>query len=317
MRTRQKIFCSLAILSLVLFMFVMQHQPATQENEGLKEHKQLQQEVLAHDQQLLVLVMTGPDNFDRRQAARETWLRDGDVVHRFVIGTRDLEEQKFKVLLDEHLKYQDLMLLDELVDKYENLTMKLGMMLTQATKQYVHFTHLLKVDDDSFARLAPIQVELASRDPTHMLYWGYFYGRGRIKTQGPWHEPNWKLCDLYLPYARGGGYVLSRALVNYVAANWHLFERFLSEDVSLGTWVAPLRVERWHDIRFDTEYKTRGCSNTYLVSHKQSIEDIRAKQKSLDETGKLCVQEFTNFYGYEYDWSFPPSKCCIRHPNIP
>ena len=31
-----------------------------------------------------------------------------------------------------------------------------------------------------------------------------------------WHEPNYFLCSHYVPYAHGGGYVITRDLVEYV-----------------------------------------------------------------------------------------------------
>jgi hypothetical protein len=63
------------------------------------------------------------------------------------------------------------------------------------------------------------------------------------------------LCDLYLPYATGGGYLLGTQLVTYLAENAQLVDRFFNEDVSVGAWLAPLNVTRVHDTRFDTEWK--------------------------------------------------------------
>lgn len=36
---------------------------------------------------------------------------------------------------------------------------------------------------------------------------------------GKWQEKDWFLCDNYLPYALGGGYVISRSIVDYVGRN--------------------------------------------------------------------------------------------------
>lgn len=65
------------------------------------------------------------------------------------------------------------------------------------------------------------------------------------------------LCDTYLPYALGGGYVLGRPLVAHVVAAAPLLAAYTSEDVSVGAWLAPLNVTRRHDVRFDTEWKVR------------------------------------------------------------
>jgi hypothetical protein len=43
------------------------------------------------------------------------------------------------------------------------------------------------------------------------------------------HLQKWYLCDKYLPYALGGGYILGNDLVAYVAANANRLERYNSE----------------------------------------------------------------------------------------
>nr|CAJ84710.1 beta-1,3-galactosyltransferase 6 [Ciona savignyi] len=270
---------------------------------------------------LLILIMTGPKNSDRRQAMRETWLQNTneDVKHYFVIGTNGLTSEIHNELSNEQKLYQDLLLFGQFEDGYAKLTEKLGLMLEWA-HEIMKFKFMLKVDDDTFVRLDRILDDLKNdvdKYQPQYLYWGYFYGRSHVKQSGPWKEVNWKLCDYYLPYARGGGYVLSYNIVQYIAKNWRLFEQYLSEDVTLGAWVAPLKLTRLHDIRFDTEYKTRGCKNSFIVCHKQSIRDMKEKHRSLKETGNLCEKETNIFYGYNYNWSVPPSKCCLRSQSIP
>ena len=39
------------------------------------------------------------------------------------------------------------------------------------------------------------------------------------------------------------------------------------------------RVQREHDLRLDIEYKSRVCSNKYLGTHKQSLEDMLETQQ--------------------------------------
>lgn len=51
------------------------------------------------------------------------------------------------------------------------------------------------------------------------LYWGYFHGNAKIKTSGKWKESDWIVCDRYVPYALGGGYILSKSLITYIAKN--------------------------------------------------------------------------------------------------
>lgn len=185
--------------------------------------------------------------------------------------------------------------------------------------EHVAFDFVLKADDDTFARLDLIVAELRARDParSRRLYWGFFSGRGRVKAGGRWREAAWQLCDFYLPYALGGGYVLSADLVRFLRLSRAYLRTWHSEDVSLGAWLAPVDVQREHDPRFDTEYKSRGCSNQYLVTHKQSPEDMLEKHRTLARHGRLCDREVQLRLSYIYDWSVPPSQCCQRKEGIP
>ena len=273
---------------------------------------------------LVILVMTGPKNKDRRNTMRNTWLSQskevkmGDVQHYFVIGTKNLPASTLVSLKEEQFMHHDLLLLTDFEDAYEKLTQKLALMF-EWLDQNLKYNYVFKVDDDTFALLDPIIKELNRFDKKKQsnLYWGYFYGRGRIKRKGPWKETNWKLCDYYLPYARGGGYILSSQLVNFVAKNWKEFQMYHSEDVSLGAWLSPLKLNRFHDARFDTEYKSRGCKNAFIVCHKQSIKDMNDKFSSLKSSGQICRKETVLFHGYNYNWDVPPSQCCERSAEVP
>lgn len=84
-----------------------------------------------------------------------------------------------------------------------------------------------------------------------------------------------------------------------------------------GAWLAPLQVKRVHDFRFDTEYRSRGCNNLHIISHKQSIADMYQKHKNLKESGKLCLQETHLRNSFVYNWEKPPTECCKRVGGIP
>ena len=74
-------------------------------------------------------------------------------------------------------------------------------------------------------------------------------GRAPVQTKGKWADTSYKLCDRYIPYALGGGYVLGRELVKFVADNSRILEPYNSEDATLGAWMAGLKVNRKHDTR--------------------------------------------------------------------
>ncbi|KAL7287253.1 hypothetical protein TKK_0018382 [Trichogramma kaykai] len=270
---------------------------------------------------LVVLVLSAPENLEQRDTIRKTWLagRSPDVKAYFAIGLMNLRPEQKLTLESEHKKHGDLLMLPRLYDSYNTITKKVLQSLT-----YIHQNHefefLLKADDDSFALIDQILRELNRwqlKGTKRELYWGYFDGRARVKRSGPWKETDWFLCDLYLPYALGGGYILSYNLVTFIADNADYLKLYNSEDVSMGLWLAPVsNIERRHDTRFDTEYRSRGCSNQYLVTHKQSMDDMRKLHESYTRYGYMCSHEVSNYLGYQYNWTVPPSQCCERRPGI-
>ncbi|XP_075045828.1 beta-1,3-galactosyltransferase 6 [Mixophyes fleayi] len=270
---------------------------------------------------LAVLIASGPKYTERRSIIRSTWLssasrgEDGELWCRFVVGTAGLGEEEAASLEMEQRRHGDLLLLPELRDSYENLTAKLLLMYVWLDG-HLDYKFVLKADDDTFARLDVLVEELKGKEAKR-LFWGFFSGRGRVKSAGKWKESSWVLCDYYLPYALGGGYVLSWDLVHYLSLTRDYLAHWQSEDVSLGAWLAPLDVNRVHDPRFDTEYKSRGCNNKYIVTHKQSIEDMLEKHQTLAKEGKLCKEEIKLRLSYIYDWGVPPSQCCQRKDGIP
>ena len=268
---------------------------------------------------LFIIVFTSPSNDRRRDVIRETWAHElhKDAIVRFFIGKHSLSEDEKSALQRENLIHNDLIFLPDLNDSFETLTLKLLNSIIWLDRN-VDFQYMLKTDDDSLVRVDKIIMELNHR-PRNKYYWGFFDGRAPNFKQGKWAETEWVLCDRYLPYALGGGYIISSDLVHYVASNSKLLKYFKNEDVSLGTWLAPLDIQRIHDPRFDTEFKSRGCRNSYLITHKvQSNVQMRELYSNLQTTGKLCRKEFQTRKSYKYNWSVLPSQCCTRNDsNVP
>ena len=259
----------------------------------------------------------------RREAIRNTWLQlkykgrpiaSEFVTYKFFIGGHSLPSGVKSGLLKEKQKFGDLVLLPGLIDSYANLTLKvLTSFLWTDTNEY--FTFLLKCDDDTFVQLNIIIKELLQRvheEKHKMLYWGFFRGDSHVKRSGKWKETKWFLCDRYLPYAHGGGYILSHDLVGLIANNSKFLAMYNSEDVSVGVWLAAFDVNRVHDVRFDTEFVSRGCQNQYVISHKQSIQNMRERYSNILNNGVLCKKEYQTYPSFDYLWHELPSKCCKR-----
>ncbi|XP_055849577.1 beta-1,3-galactosyltransferase 6 [Episyrphus balteatus] len=246
------------------------------------------------------------------------------IKHYFAIGTQNLSPVLMGELRKEQNEFNDMLFLLDVRDSYANLTKKLISSLEHLTN-HESFTYLLKVDDDSYVKMDYLVNELVSFDrklirksseyktnPIPELYWGFFNGRAAIKTRGQWKEEHYYICSKYAPYALGGGYVISRSIAEYIDANSQILNTYVSEDISMGTWLAPLRnIYRRHDIRFDTGYMPRKCRRQHIVLHKRTIQQM----KDLYE-GKLCTFEVPKEntlkrpLEYYYDWKKPAESCC-------
>ena len=270
---------------------------------------------------LVVLILSSVGGRERRDAIRETWMKGyreskHPVLIKFSVGTQGLSHTDLDSLNSEQKAFNDLLLLPNLKESYSNLTRKLLYSFVKLYQSF-DFSYLMKCDDDTFVILEAILQELSDRTSKKSLYWGFFDGRAHVKKEGKWSEKEWFLCDRYLPYALGGGYILSHDLVSRISLAADGLQLYNSEDVSVGVWLSPYEAERKHDVRFDTEFVSRGCRNVYIVSHKQSIKDIRKKHQNLKSTGKLCGREFQTRLSYEYNWNVEPTKCCERTRGVP
>lgn len=248
---------------------------------------------------------------------------DLKVAHYFIVGSNGLSDAEKRRLLEEKRLHQDLLIMDELKDSYANLTYKLLMSFEMLeTKQ--SFKYLLKTDDDTYVKLDQLLSDLYQYDelitakkfpnthPAVELYWGYFSGHGQIKKHGQWKETNFNLCDRYLPYALGGGYLISRNLVKFIAQNANVLNKYGNEDISMGVWLSSWRnIYRRHDVRFDTAWMPRKCKSYHIVLHKRTVKDMRDLFRN-DPCGfKDSIENKTKRpIEYFYDWSVSQMRCC-------
>ncbi|KAL3244223.1 hypothetical protein MRX96_018850 [Rhipicephalus microplus] len=199
-----------------------------------------------------------------RNTARRTWLKRKvkfdrhrfPLVYRFFVGSLGVSKEQRIALEREALVHRDLVLLEGAPDSFDNRTFKVLQAFLWVHSNY-KCKFLLKVNDNSFAMLDP----------------------NRLGAGGPWAEPVWFLSDRYLPYPCGGGYVLTWMALVYISHIWKLLDLYANDDVAVGVWLAPLALNRRHDRRFDTERESRGCFNSYLVTHQQTAAMMEEKYK--------------------------------------
>ncbi|ELU01648.1 hypothetical protein CAPTEDRAFT_113201 [Capitella teleta] len=261
-----------------------------------------------HNVSLVILVHSAPSNAERRHVIRATWLSalPPDTLALFVMGTGGLSNDATWNIQQEQRNHSDLLLFDSMTEDYFTLTTKVRRAFVWLHHN-IDFKFVLKADDDTFVRVDLLVQESQKLKSFERIYWGYF--SGDIRPFDP-STTDVKLCDLHVPYAKGGGYILSADLVSFITENQERLVSHKAEDVAVGLWLGPLKMNRLHDRRFDTEYVSRGCTERYIVTHKQDVYSMQEKHKSLQMNRVLCSHPAQLRFSYDYKWNKLPSQCC-------
>ena len=207
---------------------------------------------------IVVLSTSTKKGRDARYVIRKTWIqkcqhRVPPILVKFAIGTDGLSHSENEELIAENKIYNDLLLLTYLHDTYNNLTRKVLYSFLWAN-QNINFLYLLKTDDDTFVFIDELYKEVYHyyQAGTKKLYWGRITMKSKVLTRNKWAESNWFLCDHYLPYAFGGGYVISADLIHNIAVTADFLQLYHNEDVSVGVWLSAYKIQRKNDGRFKT-----------------------------------------------------------------
>ena len=272
---------------------------------------------------LLILVHSSAEQRSLRDSLRATWLRQrsrrDEYVARFVIGSRSLGEEALASLAEESREHKDLLMLPD-VEEEANAEWSSSEKLLRAFSwalAHVNFTAVFKCNSATFADLDKL---LAKFQPQRRHVWGYFAGgvkAVRDSENSPLTEEGWVLCSHYLPFPQGGGYVISRDLIELIVTMGPDLNRYRHDDIALGVWLSPLKgVTKQHSLGFNTGHYSRGCLNTFIVSHRESEESMAAKALSLETRGLLCGSEYQSRLAYHFNWTAPASRCCVRKAGV-
>ena len=269
---------------------------------------------------IIILILSSPGGVIRRNAIRGTWLHNYHsgllkVTSRFLIGTNRLLKEKIGNLTVEQNQFGDLLLFPDLKDSYSNLSRKVLNGMEWAYKSET-FDFLVKTDDDSYVRIDQVAKNLQQMNCNKRLFWGFFMGCAFPEPTGKWAEHNWFNCPHYLPYAMGGGYVISSRVVSMIMRFSHRLILYNNEDVTVGSWLAPFNLVRHHDIRFDVESLSHGCNNHYIITHKERVRSLYEKYTNLLKNGTICEVEKEIRPSYVYNWTAPPPECCVRTKGL-
>ena len=245
---------------------------------------------------LLIMVPILPSSFRSREMIRSTWYKgftDGkDVMLRFAMGVKDLDTNLTKQLAEENSTYNDLLFLEDLKENKSALTNK-TLMLMQWAHTNVNFTYFLKCDDDTYVFIKRMLSELKKRPTTTRFYYGVIDTKGRPKKANEtWPDLEWDISETYLPYALGGGYILSSDLVSLIAEDSEYLRWHPNEDTAVGSWLAPYKYERRKDklicIMFFNKKRSKKCPQYHIMHlffgvQREELEKIFIEYSELDE----------------------------------
>ena len=200
---------------------------------------------------LLIMVSMQPERFSARQCIRNTWYRgfsdSEDVMMRFVIGTKGLTNPVTLRLQNEFDTYGDIALLEHTEDSSVTSTNKTLSIFIWAHDN-VNFTYMMKTEESTFIYVKNMIDELRKRPKHTGLYYGKIqFKRRPIRKGSPWADPDWDLAKYYLPFALGGGYILSTDLITLLVHRRQYLAYHPNEDTAVASWIAAYRYERRND----------------------------------------------------------------------
>ncbi|XP_056229873.1 N-acetyllactosaminide beta-1,3-N-acetylglucosaminyltransferase 2 [Seriola aureovittata] len=229
---------------------------------------------------LLFAIKSAPGNFERRQAVRETWGREG-VYHRglrvrrvFLLGNSPLDDPDLGPLLSFEAKHFGDLLQWDFQESLLNLTLKMNMFLQWTLKHCPHVSFVFSGDDDVFVNTQVLLSYLLSLkgSKASQLYVGHV-----ISTANPLRDPNIKY---YIPlsfydgpypaYAGGGGFLISGVLLQPLYSVSRVIPFFPIDDVYTGMCTKALGVSPEAHAGFQTfDIKEQDREN--LCVHKELI----------------------------------------------
>ncbi|KAG9465813.1 hypothetical protein GDO78_017699 [Eleutherodactylus coqui] len=179
-----------------------------------------------------------------------------------------LEEEEAELQAESHA-HGDIVFV-EVVDTYRNVPRKL-LLFYRWLAAAASFHFLLKTDDDCFLQLDNVLRALEERrlrGPN--AWWGNFRLNWAVDRTGKWQELEY-MSPAYPAFACGAGYVISRDVVQWLAANADRLKTYQGEDVSMGIWMAAIGPRRYQDEGWLCE---KSCDRAMLSAPQFSPQEL-------------------------------------------
>ena len=138
---------------------------------------------------LFIAILSAPNNFEKRQVIRETWLRHVTDLHYtrglldvigygFVVG--QTTDQLVQSKIEKESKNHSDILQVEMNDSYRNLTRKVVAILNWVNSNCAQAHFVMKIDDDGYINVHNFATVLAHLSPTEISVYGKQIGNNIV-----------------------------------------------------------------------------------------------------------------------------------------
>ena len=232
---------------------------------------------------VLIVVPIRPADKDSRQLIRDTWFEgfhnSQDVALRFALGTRTMPLKEQRIYTKENETFGDIIFVDTTED-FAALTNKTLAIINWAHR-HVNFSYFMKCNDTSYVFVENMIVELRREPTATKLYYGHFMVDQGIHDSSEWPDDKWDIGSHYLPFARGGGYIISQDLVAILSRDTPHLKWHINEDTAVGAWLSTFDHKRKSHNRFCYWWKGRKpskCKQPVLIFAFHGFSNVEVKQ---------------------------------------
>ncbi|XP_052007839.1 N-acetyllactosaminide beta-1,3-N-acetylglucosaminyltransferase 2-like [Xyrauchen texanus] len=253
---------------------------------------------------LLFAIKSTSKHFERRQAIRETWGREGSydngvqVRTVFLLGRSSLDDPNLDKLVSlEAQQFQDLLVWD-FQDSFYNLTLKEHVFFKWILDHCPSVSFIFKGDDDVFANTQAILNHLQSLDPAQAssLYTGQIIEKASPLRDSKikYYVPQTFYEGPYPPYAGGGGFLFSGNLIPSLYHVSFYIPFFPIDDVYTGMCFKALGISssihggfRTFDIR-EQDRENACVHKDLLLVHKRNPQQTMRLWRNMHSSMLTC-----------------------------
>lgn len=257
---------------------------------------------------LLVIVCSAVDNFDSRNAIRQSWgsesmVDNATVRVTFLLGQTENQTTQAKLFAENQL--HDDIIQERFIDSYNNLTLKSVMLLKWVNNHCVeNVKFVMKTDDDMYVNIPPLVKLLKARVKPSGFLMGFLFCGARpvADTKSKWYAPKYMYPDRVYPnYLSGTGYVMSSVSIGRLYKAALSTPLFHLEDIYItGMCARRARIKPQNHPGFSYQKrKFDPCVyKDIITSHRVTHREMRKMHYLLKqpEVADLCKEQLATTY---------------------